>query len=169
MSQNTTTTTAASRSSSDSAASSDQEIQSLHIQKEAFIDASLEIVWESLLAEIGPESQMPDGKPMPFVLEAWPGGRWYRDLGNNAGHFWGNVQVIKPPTLLEISGPMFMSYAAANHLQYRLAAEGSGTKLTLTHRGFGQIPDEHRKGVNSGWQSKLDRIKQIALQRKAKH
>ena len=41
---------------------------------------------------------------MPFKLEAWPGGRWFRDLGNNAGHLWGHVRVIKPPALLEISG-----------------------------------------------------------------
>ena len=34
-------------------------------------------------------------------IEAWPGGRWYRDLGDDNGHFWGNVQAIKQPTLLE--------------------------------------------------------------------
>ena len=33
----------------------------------------------------------------------------------------GFVQVIKPPTLLEIHGPMFMSYPVAGHLQIRLA------------------------------------------------
>ncbi|HEX3702577.1 MAG TPA: hypothetical protein VHU82_04550 [Vicinamibacterales bacterium] len=35
-------------------------------------------------------------------LEAWPGGRWFRDLGDNTGHLWGHVQAIKPPTLPEI-------------------------------------------------------------------
>ena len=30
-----------------------------------------------------------DEKPMNFVLEEWPGGRWFRDLGNGQGHFWG--------------------------------------------------------------------------------
>ena len=42
-------------------------------------------------------------------LEPWPGGRWFRDLGNDNGHFWGLVQAIKRPTLLEITGPLFMS------------------------------------------------------------
>ena len=60
---------------------------------------------------------------MPMKLEAWPGGRWYRDLGDNNGHFWGHVQAIKRPTLLEITGPLFMSYAAMNNLQYRLSEE----------------------------------------------
>ena len=43
-------------------------------------------------------------------IELWPGGSWYRDLGDGNGHFWGNVQAIKRPTLLEITGPLFMSY-----------------------------------------------------------
>src|SRR5690349_14225017 len=91
-------------------------VQSLLIEKEILIAAPLEIAWEAMLEEIGPASQIPSGQPMPMVLEPWPGGRWFRDLGNNAGHFWGHVQVIKPPALLEITGPMFMSYPAMNHV-----------------------------------------------------
>src|SRR5829696_5779968 len=76
-------------------------------------------------------------------IEPWPGGRWYRDLGNNAGHLWGHVQVIKPPTLLELCGPMPMSYPATNHLQYRLTSEGGQTRLHFTHKAMGLIPPEH--------------------------
>jgi hypothetical protein len=72
---------------------------------------------------------------MPMKIELWPGGRWYRDLGNNTGHLWAHVQVIKPPKLLELCGPMFMSYPATNHVQYRLVEEAGKTRLTLTHRG----------------------------------
>ena len=60
---------------------------------------------------------------MPMKLEAWPGGRWYRDLGDDNGHFWGHVQAIKRPTLLEITGPLFMSYPVVSNLQYRLSEE----------------------------------------------
>ena len=129
--------------------------QTIHIQKEINISAPVAVVFESLLEELGPASMMMDGTPLAMKLEAWPGGRWYRDLGNNAGHLWGHVQVIKPPKLLEIYGPMFMSYAAINHIQYRLSEEGSGTKLTLVHRAFGDISPEHRSGVQKGWQHKL--------------
>ena len=52
---------------------------------------------------MGPERRM-HGTPMPMTLEPWPGGRWFRDLGDNNGHLWGHVQAIKPPTLLEITG-----------------------------------------------------------------
>src|SRR5687767_12145437 len=85
-------------------------IRTLNVRKELLIQAPVEIVWESLLEEMGPEGEMPDGSKFPRVLEARPGGRWYRDLGNEAGNLWGHVQVIKPPALLEICGPMFMSY-----------------------------------------------------------
>ena len=102
---------------------------------------------------------------MPMVLEAWPGGRWYRDLGNNSGHYWGHVQVIKPPTLLEICGPLFMSYPAVSHLQYRLTAEGAATRLQLTHRALGMITDEHRKGVVMGWSYCLERLRDLAERR----
>lgn len=140
----------------------DETIYTLHFERETEIAAPIEITFEALLAELGPESQMPDGSAFPMLLEAWPGGRWFRDLGQQAGHLWGHVQVIKPPKLLEICGPLFMSYPAASHIQYRLTAEGSGTRLKMTHRAFGQIPLEHREGVQMGWDHGLGRIREIA-------
>src|SRR4051794_28377166 len=104
-------------------ATAHETIQTLCVEKEVHIAALIETAFEALLEELGPGNEIP-GAPMPMVLEAWPGGRWFRDLGKNSGHLWGHVQVIKPPSLLEISGPLFMSYAAANHVQYRLTAEG---------------------------------------------
>src|SRR6516165_1871952 len=100
-----------------------ETIHTLEIREEIEIAAPIELAFEALLDELGPEGQMPDGKPFPMKLEPWPGGRWYRDLGNGSGHLWGHVQVIKPPTLLEICGPLMMSYAAVNHLQYRFNTE----------------------------------------------
>ena len=140
----------------------EQEMQSLGVLKEIEIAAPIEIAFEAMLEEIGPGGQMPGGKPFPMVIEPWPGGRWYRDLGDNAGHFWGHVQVIKPPTLLELCGPMFMSFPGINHVQYRLTAEGDGTRLKLTHQAMGTIPDEVRERVGYGWDHRLRRIAEIA-------
>jgi hypothetical protein len=140
----------------------EQELQAIHILREIEIAASVDIAFEALLEELGPAGEMPGGKPFPRVIEPWPGGRWYRDLGNNSGHLWGHVQVIKPPTLLELCGPLFMSYPGVNHVQYRLTAEGNGTRLKLTHRAFGPIPLEDRQGVGYGWGHSLDRIREIA-------
>ena len=88
---------------------------------------------------------------MPMVLEAWPGGRWYRDLGNDNGHFWAHVQAIKRPTLLEFSGPLMMSQPVANNVQYRLSEESGGTLIKFRHSGFGLVQEDHRKGVSGGW------------------
>src|SRR6201982_2707217 len=93
-------------------------IQTLNIQKEVLIAAPIDVVFESVLEPPGPLNGM------ALKLEPRVGGRWYRDLGNNTGPLWGHVQVIKPPKLLELVGPMFMSYAATNHVQYRLTAKG---------------------------------------------
>jgi uncharacterized protein YndB with AHSA1/START domain len=120
-----------------------------------------------VLDELGPEARMPDGQSLSMKIEPWPGGRWYCDLGGNAGHLWGHVQVIKPPTLLEITGPMPMSYPAVNHVQYRLKEEGGKTRLTFVHRAMGLILPEHRDGMPEGWSQWLDQIRQLA-ERKAK-
>jgi hypothetical protein len=140
----------------------EQEIQTICISREIEIAAPIEIAFEALLEEIGPDGEMPGGKPFPMVIEPWPGGRWYRDLGNQAGHLWGHVQVIKPPTLLELTGPMFMSFPAINHVQYRLTADGEVTRLKFMHRAMGPIPEEIREGVKHGWDYGLNRIDEIA-------
>jgi uncharacterized protein YndB with AHSA1/START domain len=139
-----------------------QAVETFEIRKEIAIAASIELTFEAVLDELGPEGQMPDGKPFPMKIEPWPGGRWYRDLGNNAGHLWGHVQVIKPPALLEICGPMPMSYPAINHVQYRLKAEGTGTRLAVHHRAMGLILPEHRDGMPAGWEHGLERIRTLA-------
>ena len=118
----------------------EQEIQTISIPREIEIAAPIEIAFEAMLEEIGPGGEMPDGKPFPMVIEPWPGGRWYRDLGDNAGHLWGHVQVIKPPTLLELCGPMFMSFPGINHVQYRLTAEGGRHPPQVHAPGDGPDP-----------------------------
>src|SRR3954463_15554462 len=139
-----------------------ESIHTMEIRREIRIAASIETTFETVLEELGPGSQLPDGKPFPMKIEPWPGGRWYRDLGNNAGHLWGHVQVIKPPGLLELVGPMPMSFPAINHVQYRLKAEGGGTRLSFAHRAMGLIPQELREGMPQGWEHGINRIKELA-------
>ena len=142
-----------------------EEVSTIHVVKEVEIAAGVEAVWKAILEELGPGGQLPDGKPFPMKVEPWPGGRWYRDLGNNTGHLWGHVQVIKPPMLLELCGPMFMSYPATSHVQYRVTAEGAKSRLKLTHRAMGLIPQDHREGVHEGWEHGLKRVKELAERR----
>jgi hypothetical protein len=141
---------------------SEIESLSLKVNQEIRVRASLDTTFAALLEELGPSSQLSDGTPMQMKIEPWPGGRWFRDLGGNNGHYWGTVQAIKKPTLLEISGPLFMSYPVVNNVQYRLSQEGDETVIKFCHAGFGLISEDHRKGVNTGWNSIHERVRKRA-------
>lgn len=123
----------------------------LNINQEIHVKASLEVTFASLLEQLGPENDTPDGRRLNMKIEAWPGGRWFRDLGDGNGHFWAVVQAIKRPTLLEFSGPLFMSYPAVSNLQYRLSEKDGGTLITFHHLALGLVTEEHRSGVVQGW------------------
>jgi Activator of Hsp90 ATPase homolog 1-like protein len=131
----------------------------LNITREIRVNASLVTTFAALLEQIGAGNETADGTPMPMKIEPWPGGRWYRDLGDGNGHFWGNVQAIKRPTLFEISGPLFMSYPAVSNVQYRLSEEDGGTLIKFHHTAFGLIEDAHKQGVVKGWTYMLDCIR----------
>ena len=134
----------------------------LTITKEIRVNAPLEETFAALLEQIGPSNQTHEGTPMPMKIEPWPGGRWFRDLGSDNGHLWGHVQGIKRPTLLEITGPLFMSYAVVSNLQYRLAPADGGTLLTLKHNALGAIPDDYKAGMQVGWADILERTRKAA-------
>jgi hypothetical protein len=134
----------------------------LNITQEIHVRASLEVTFAALLEQLGPENDTPEGTRMSMKIEPWPGGRWYRDLGDDNGHFWGNVQAIKRPTLLEINGPLFMSYPVVSNLQYRLSEQDGGTLIKFHHTALGLIQDDHRRGVVKGWTHIHDRIRERA-------
>lgn len=141
-----------------SAMAAAMENWTLNIEEEIQVRASLEATFATLLEELGPHNQA-DDKPMPMKIEPWPGGRWYRDLGDNNGHFWAHVQAIKRPTLLELTGPLFMSYAAISNLQYRMSEHEGGTLIKFHHKALGLIEEQHRKGVTSGWANLHERVR----------
>ena len=134
----------------------------LNITEEIHIRASLGATFDALLEQMGPANETPDGQPLPMTIEARPGGRWFRDLGNDNGHFWGHVQAIKRPTLLEITGPLFMSYAVVSNVQYRLKEVDGGTLLTFCHAALGVVPDHYRQELSRGWSPLLERVRKQA-------
>src|SRR5262249_32917288 len=124
----------------------------LDVQQNIEIKAAIGDVYRSVLQRFGEGFAKPTGESLQMVLEQWPGGRWFRDLGNGVGHLWGHVQTIKAPVLLELNGPMFMSYPAMNHVELKLEEVGGGTRVALRHRAIGMIEQAHREGVAMGWQ-----------------
>jgi hypothetical protein len=131
----------------------------LTVTQEIYVNAPLDVTFESLLEQIGPENDTPEGNPLPMKLEPWPGGRWYRDLGEGNGHLWAHVQAIKRPTLLECTGPLFMSYPVVSNVEYRLKEHNGGTLIEFRHQALGLIQDQHRQGVNKGWTHIHERVR----------
>ena len=138
------------------------ESQTFTITEEINVRASVDQTFQSLIVQMGRQNQAPDGTPLPMVLEPFPGGRWYRDLGGDNGHLWGFVQSIKRPALLEIWGPLFMSTAATSNLLYRLSETPDGTLITFTHTLVGPFPEEHRSRLKSGWSALHARVRKAA-------
>ena len=135
------------------------EEMTLDVEQSVDMKADIGDVFKKVLYRFGEGNVGPDGSSLNLTLEEWAGGRWFRDRGEGIQHLWGHVQVIKPPTLIEISGPMFMSYPAINHLEIKLEKISGGTNVTLRHRAIGMIADDHREGIGEGWKNLLESLK----------
>ena len=134
------------------------EDMTLDVNQHIEIKAAIGDVFRGVLHRLGEGNTTPKGESLQMILEQWPGGRWFRDRGNGIGHLWGHVQVIKPPVLLELSGPMFMSYPAMNHVEVKLEEIAGATRVALRHRAIGFLDPAVRKGVGTGWHHLLNSI-----------
>lgn len=134
----------------------------MRIELERRIEAPIEDVWEAMLYEVGPGFGGEMDQPLHMKVEAFPGGRWYRDLGDGAGHLWGHVQAIRKPTLFELTGPLFMSAPVSNNVQYRLKEEDGVTTLSFVHTAYGPLPENLRDGMLEGWTDIVDKVERRA-------
>jgi uncharacterized protein YndB with AHSA1/START domain len=140
----------------------------VNITEEIHVKAPLDVTFDALLEQLGAGMTGAEDKPMPMKIEAWPGGRWWRDLGDGNGHLWAHVQAIKRPTLLEFSGPLMMSFAVASNVQYRLSEEPGGTLIKFHHLALGAIPDEYTQGMRGGWSQIVTKAKERAEGRRSR-
>jgi len=132
------------------------------IKQEIHVQAPLDVTFAALLEQLGPGNETPDGKSLSLKIEPWPGGRWYRDMGDDNGHLWAHVQAIKRPTLLEFVGPIFASFPFVNNVQYRLKEVEGGTQIDFRHTGLGLLTDQHRLEMPNGWNSMHERVRKQA-------
>ena len=140
----------------------DVESLSFKIEQDIRVNASLEVTFNALLEQLSTGFETPDGKSLQMKLEACPGGRWFRDLGDGNGHWWATVQAIKRPGLLEFSGPLMMSFPVTNNVQYRLTEQNGETLIKFQHLGFGNVPDEFKTRMKGGWSMINERVRQSA-------
>jgi hypothetical protein len=100
----------------------------LDVEQSVEVKADIGDVFQGRVVSAGEGNPRPDGASMDMTLEEWAGGRWFRDRGEGIQHLWGHVQVIKPPVLIELSGPLFMSYPALNHIEVRSIRSRAGRR-----------------------------------------
>jgi hypothetical protein len=146
-------------------------LQTLEVTKHIEINAPIDIVFETILEQIGPLNETCEGVPLPMKLEAWPGGRWFREFDETGGGaFWGHVQTIRPHDLLEIHGPLFMSSPAISYVVYKLKRQGNVTLIDFAHRAIGEIPPHLSDGVavTRGWTKQIHRIRDASERRRTK-
>jgi uncharacterized protein YndB with AHSA1/START domain len=132
------------------------------LQQDIHVKAPLDTTFAALLEQLGPGNETPEGKSLSLKIEPWPGGRWYRDMGDGNGHLWAHVQAIKRPTLLEFVGPIFASFPLVNNVQYRLKEVDGGTLIVFRHTALGLLTGQHKVEMPEGWASMHDRVRKYA-------
>jgi hypothetical protein len=68
----------------------------LNITEEIHVRASIDATFEALLEQMGPANEAPDGTPLPMTIEPRPGGRWFRDLGNDGAGMDTSARACAP-------------------------------------------------------------------------
>jgi hypothetical protein len=132
----------------------------LDITEEIRVAAPLDKAFAALLEELGPANRGQNDVPMPMMLEAWPGGRWFRDLGN------GNGTPVGPCTGHQGAGAARDHGAAVDVLRRRVEravppqGENGGTIITLKHSAFGRFPDGYGAPASQGWKNIFARVRQ---------
>ena len=130
------------------ALSAEIAFRTLEVTKDETIAASIDIVFETILEQMGPFSQTPDGSPLPMKLEPWPGGRWYPRSREQRRPSLGPRAVHPARTRCWRS----MGRCSCRPRPFRMSSTGFLKKVELhvvrfSHRAIGQIPPECCDGV----------------------
>jgi uncharacterized protein YndB with AHSA1/START domain len=124
------------------------------LHAEVRIEAPVEVVWRSLVEDIGawwPHSFSDEPK---ISMEPWVGGRFMEEWDGGSA-LYALVTHLVTGARLTVSGPMGMPGARQYVKTYELAADGDTTVVTTTASMLGDIDDELREGYRSGGQELL--------------
>jgi uncharacterized protein YndB with AHSA1/START domain len=138
---------------------------SFEVHAEIRIDAPAEVVWRSLVEDIGmwwPHS-FRDGR---VSLEAWIGGRFLEEW-DGGGALYGVVTHLVDGERLTTSGHMGMPGAREYVKTFELEAAGDQTIVRTTASTLGDISDERRENYRRGGLELLDALKTFAETRAA--
>jgi uncharacterized protein YndB with AHSA1/START domain len=90
-----------------------------------------------------------------FHLECRPGGRMYEEVPGGSGVLWFHVTVVEPEKRLDFAGDVGVDWGGPfrSQVSIRLAADGAGTRLTLTDALIGPLAARTPEALSSGWRT----------------
>jgi uncharacterized protein YndB with AHSA1/START domain len=128
------------------------------LHAEIRIDAPVEVVWRSLVEDIGawwPHSFSDEPR---ISIEPWVGGRFMEEWDGGSA-LYALVTHMVSGARLTVSGPMGMRGARQYVKTYELTADGTATVVTTTASMLGDIDDDLRDGYRTGGEELLHALK----------
>ena len=134
------------------------------LHAEVRIDAPIEVVWRSLVEDVGAWWPHNFSDEPRISMEPWVGGRFMEEWDGGSA-LYALVTHMVTGARLTISGPMGMRGARQYVKTYELAADGDVTVVTTTASVLGDIDDEIREGYRTGGEELLQALKTYVEQR----
>ena len=131
------------------------------LHAEVRIDAPVDVVWRSLVEDVGawwPHRFSEDPK---VSMEPWVGGRFMEEWEGGAALYAVITHMVRGARLT-ISGPMGMRGARQYVKTYELSTDGDVTVVTTTASMLGDIDDELRGSYDAGGKELLESLKAYA-------
>jgi uncharacterized protein YndB with AHSA1/START domain len=131
---------------------------SFDLHAEIRIDAPVDVVWRSLVEDVGawwPHSFSDEPR---ISMEPWVGGRFIEEWDGGSA-LYALVTHMVTGARLTVSGAMGMRGARQYVKTYELAADGESTVVTTTASMLGDIDDELREGYRVGGEELLQALK----------
>jgi uncharacterized protein YndB with AHSA1/START domain len=112
-------------------------------------------MWAERTSLWWPHGHSVSGEPgLTVTFEPRPGGRIYERTPDGAEHDWGEVLAWEPPHRLVYLWHLRFDRADATEVEVTFAAAGSGTAVSIVHRGWerlGAKGPERRERNRKGW------------------
>ncbi len=110
--------------------------------------------WTERFSQWWPRSHTVSGAPEAIVLEPEVGGRIYERTPDGAEVDWGWITGWDPPHGLAYRWHLRRDAADATDVEIRFVADGSGTRMEITHTGWERLGAEAetwRDANRGGW------------------
>jgi len=141
----------------------------MKISKSIHVKRSVEDAFRLFTEEIGSWWPLKEGfsygreRAKDIFLEARVGGRFFERFADGTEYEVGRVTVYQPPRLVVFSW-IDPDWEGATEVEVRFAADGTGTRLELEHRGWEAGPKAKSAGArfNGGWKTVLARYESAA-------